>query len=173
MQTAGSKSDRLGSSRQCAFGDKPNAPEHWSDQEIDEAAFQDARLGRRCHELIRQMGGGMGESILLACQDRANTKAAYQFFANERVHEGNCQRPPCSCRYGFAAMRARACGQPYPQSYADAGVSSLGSSWETPEWGCKPRDPQETPRAPLSSLSQLVTVISAQASRAAGIAAAI
>ena len=108
MQTAGSKSDRLGSSRQCAFGDKPNAPEHWSDQEIDEAAFQDARLGRRCHELIRQMGGGMGESIPLACQDWANTKAAYRFFANDRVHEVDILRGH------FNATRARFCSTDGP-----------------------------------------------------------
>lgn len=31
----------------------------------------------------------MGESIPLACQDWANTKAAYRFFSNERVQEGD------------------------------------------------------------------------------------
>ena len=35
------------------------------------------------------MGGGIGESIPLACQDWANTKAAYRFFANKRVQEGD------------------------------------------------------------------------------------
>ncbi len=29
----------------------------------------------------------MGESLPLACQDWANTKAAYRFFSNERVSE--------------------------------------------------------------------------------------
>jgi hypothetical protein len=63
--------------------------EHWSDREVDESVFKDARLGRRFRELLKQMGGGMGESIPLACQDWANTKAAYRFFANERVSEGD------------------------------------------------------------------------------------
>ena len=63
--------------------------EHWTDREVDESVFKDARLGRRFHELLKQMGGGMGESIPLACQDWANTKAAYRFFANERVSEGD------------------------------------------------------------------------------------
>jgi hypothetical protein len=62
---------------------------HWVDQEIKEGVFKDARLGRRFRELLIQMGSGMGESIPLACQDWANTKAAYRFFANERVHEGD------------------------------------------------------------------------------------
>src|SRR5688500_7240490 len=35
------------------------------------------------------MDGAMGSSIPLACQDWANTKAAYRFFANERVGEAD------------------------------------------------------------------------------------
>jgi len=61
---------------------------HWSEREIDESAFKDARLGRRFSELLRQIGNGMGGSIPFACQDWASTKAAYRFFANERVEEG-------------------------------------------------------------------------------------
>ena len=61
--------------------------EHWTDREVDGCVFKDARLGRRFRELLKQMGGGMGESIPLACQDWASTKAAYRFFANERVSE--------------------------------------------------------------------------------------
>ena len=60
---------------------------HWTDTEIDESAFKDARLGRRFSELIRQVGDRMGESIPYACQDWASTKAAYRFLANDRVEE--------------------------------------------------------------------------------------
>ena len=35
------------------------------------------------------MADAMGESIPLACRDWANTKAAYRFFANDRVGEGD------------------------------------------------------------------------------------
>jgi hypothetical protein len=35
------------------------------------------------------MGNAMGRSIPFACQDWANTKAAYRFFSNERVNEGD------------------------------------------------------------------------------------
>jgi hypothetical protein len=37
--------------------------------------------------LLDQMGNAMGRSIPFACQDWANTKAAYRFFSNERVTE--------------------------------------------------------------------------------------
>ena len=57
--------------------------------EIDESAFKDARLGRRFGELLKRIGDGMGGSIPYACQDWANTKAAYRFLANGRVEEGD------------------------------------------------------------------------------------
>ncbi|MGM4915006.1 IS4/Tn5 family transposase DNA-binding protein [Rhizobium sp. 768_B6_N1_8] len=62
---------------------------HWSRQEIDAGSFKDARLGRRCTELLRQLGERMGGSIPFACQDWANTKAAYRFFSNPNVDEGD------------------------------------------------------------------------------------
>lgn len=68
---------------------------------IDKSAFKDARLGRRSSELLRQIGDGMGGSIPFACQDWASTKAAYRFFANERVEEGDILSGH------FAATRAR------------------------------------------------------------------
>ena len=36
---------------------------------------------------MEQLSDGAGESIPMACQDWANTKAAYRFFGNERVNE--------------------------------------------------------------------------------------
>src|SRR4051794_41939640 len=60
----------------------------WIDHEIAGCRFADERLGRRLRALLTQMAGAMGESIPLACQDWAATKAAYRFFANDRVSEG-------------------------------------------------------------------------------------
>jgi hypothetical protein len=80
--------------------------EHWTDGEIDETAFKDARLGRRFADLIRQIGDGMGESIPYACQDWANTKAAYRFFANDRVEEAEILKGHfASTRDRFSASR--------------------------------------------------------------------
>jgi Transposase DNA-binding len=59
----------------------------WVDQEIAECEFKDARLAKRIRKLLGQIGGAVAESIPLACQDWANTKAAYRFFSNERVSE--------------------------------------------------------------------------------------
>jgi hypothetical protein len=47
----------------------------------------DARLGQRLRKLIERMGGAIGASLPLACQDWANTKAAYRFFSNDRISE--------------------------------------------------------------------------------------
>ncbi|MGC4051294.1 MAG: IS4 family transposase [Paludibaculum sp.] len=57
-------------------------------QELAGCFFQNVRLGRRFHKLVGQLGRKLGQSIPLACQDWTNTKAAYRFLANRRVHEG-------------------------------------------------------------------------------------
>ena len=59
----------------------------WVDQELDGAYFQDVRLGKRLRTLLGLMSNGLGQTIPLACQDWANTKAAYRFFANPRINE--------------------------------------------------------------------------------------
>src|SRR4051794_23317789 len=60
----------------------------WIDREIAGCRFADERLGQRLRALLVRMAGAMGGSIPLACQDWANTKAAYRFFSNGRVSEG-------------------------------------------------------------------------------------
>jgi hypothetical protein len=74
---------------------------HWSEQEVDVGSFKDARLGRRSCDLLRQMSDGMGGTIPFACQDWSNTKAAYRFFSNPRVEEGDILQGH------FAATRRR------------------------------------------------------------------
>jgi Transposase DNA-binding len=59
----------------------------WVDQESGGCDFGDERLAKRFRGLLGQMGNAMGRSIPFACQDWANTKAAYRFFSNERVNE--------------------------------------------------------------------------------------
>src|SRR3954471_2163113 len=56
----------------------------WIDREIAGCRFADERLST----LLARMAGAMGGSIPLACQDWAATKAAYRFFSNDRVSEG-------------------------------------------------------------------------------------
>jgi len=64
-------------------------PSHktWIDQECIRCEFADRRLEKRFRRLLEQISEGVGASIPLACQDWANTKAAYRFFSNRRVSE--------------------------------------------------------------------------------------
>ncbi len=57
----------------------------WVDREVSGCEFRDARLGCPFRKLLAQIGGAMGQSIPLACQDWANTKGAYRIFSNDRV----------------------------------------------------------------------------------------
>jgi hypothetical protein len=66
-----------------------SAAECWVDRETAGCEFGDARLGDRFRKLLAQIGSAMGQSIPLVCQDWANTKAAYRFFANDRVSEAD------------------------------------------------------------------------------------
>ncbi len=59
----------------------------WIDQELGGAYFQDVRLGKRLRTLLGLMSNGLGRPIPMACQDWANTKAAYRFFSNSRISE--------------------------------------------------------------------------------------
>jgi hypothetical protein len=59
----------------------------WVDREVAGCKFQDARLGERFRKLLKQIGSAIGQAIPFACQDWANTKAAYRFFSNDRVDE--------------------------------------------------------------------------------------
>ena len=59
----------------------------WIDRELAGCTFPDVRLGKRFKMLVKRLADGVGESIPMACQDWAGTKAAYRFFANERVSE--------------------------------------------------------------------------------------
>ncbi|HVT30314.1 MAG TPA: IS4 family transposase [Lacipirellulaceae bacterium] len=59
----------------------------WLEQEIERSRFRDARLRKRFGLLLERLWKGMGQTIPLACQDWANTKAAYRFMDNDRVNE--------------------------------------------------------------------------------------
>lgn len=61
----------------------------WVDREVAGCEFRDARLGKRFRTLLEQIGSDIGQSIPFVCQDWANTKAAYRFFANHRVSEAD------------------------------------------------------------------------------------
>lgn len=59
----------------------------WLDEEVEGCRFADGRLGKRFRFLLERLAKGLGETIPMACQDWASTKAAYRFFSNPRVSE--------------------------------------------------------------------------------------
>lgn len=59
----------------------------WVAGEVAGCQFHDARLGKRLGSLLHQLGGSIGGTIPVACQDWANTKAAYRFLSNDDVDE--------------------------------------------------------------------------------------
>jgi hypothetical protein len=59
----------------------------WIEQELAGCHFRDQRLGQRLRQLLTHMACAVGSSIPLACQDWANTKAAYRFLSNPKVSE--------------------------------------------------------------------------------------
>ena len=61
----------------------------WFDRELAGPGLADERLNKRLRKLLELLGGAMGASLPLACQDWANTKAAYRFFSNDRVSEAD------------------------------------------------------------------------------------
>ena len=62
----------------------------WINNELAGCEFKDVRLGKRFRNLIERMSKGIGNSIPLACQDWACTKAAYRFLSNTAVSTKSC-----------------------------------------------------------------------------------
>ena len=61
----------------------------WIDNEVVGCEFEDVRHGKRLRQLLEQFSVRVGSTTPWASQDWANTKAAYRFFANDRISEAN------------------------------------------------------------------------------------
>jgi hypothetical protein len=57
----------------------------WAELEFDEAELGDRRLTARLVDLARRLAEHPSQSLPEACEDGAQLKAAYRFFANEKV----------------------------------------------------------------------------------------
>jgi hypothetical protein len=58
--------------------------EQWAAVEFADVELKDARLNRRCQELAVALGQQPDAPINQACEDWADTKAAYRFFGNSK-----------------------------------------------------------------------------------------
>jgi hypothetical protein len=78
----------------------------WIDNEVVGCEFEDVRHGKRLRQLLEQLSSKVGAATPWACQDWANTKAAYRFFGNERISESNILAGHFACtRERFSASR--------------------------------------------------------------------
>ena len=59
------------------------ADKQWAMEEFASVELKDARLNRRCQELAAALGQHPQAPINQACEDWADTKAAYRFFAKK------------------------------------------------------------------------------------------
>jgi hypothetical protein len=59
----------------------------WIQSELKNCDFNDKRLGSRFIKILTKLAENIGESIPMACQDWANTKAAYRFLSNKNFTE--------------------------------------------------------------------------------------
>jgi Transposase DNA-binding len=71
----------------CGNSKKTSALKPWIVTETANSNFPDERLAKRFGSLLERISHGIGDSIPAACQDWANTKAAYRFMSNKRVTE--------------------------------------------------------------------------------------
>lgn len=65
----------------------------WHIGEFADVELKDARLNRRCAELAGQLDMNPEGPINQACEDWADTKAAYRFFDNKKVTPQGIQAP--------------------------------------------------------------------------------
>lgn len=67
--------------------------EQWAVQEMAEVELKDDRLNWRCQELAKALSEQPNAPINQACEDWADTKAAYRFFGNSKVTPAGISAP--------------------------------------------------------------------------------
>lgn len=80
----------------------------WVERETAGCELGDARLNRRLGAMLAALGERPGRSLPTAFQDWANTKAAYRFFANDKVSEDKI----LAGHFAASALRVRATDGP-------------------------------------------------------------
>jgi len=76
------------------LSDRPQTDEvSWASDEFAHSKFKDDRLNRRCQKLAAAFGQQPTAPINQACEDWADSKAAYRFVANPKVTPGELLAP--------------------------------------------------------------------------------
>lgn len=80
-------------SRHRLIDNQPTSDDRWAAEELAAIELHDARLNRRCQELAVAFGHPADAPINQACEDWADTKAAYRFFDNANVAPEKILKP--------------------------------------------------------------------------------
>jgi len=133
----------------------------WIDNEVVGCEFEDVRHGKRLRQLLEQLSSKVGAATPWACQDWANTKAAYRFFGNGRISEANILAGHfSSTRDRFAAAKG------FPVlilhdttefSYRHEDTASIGILKKLPTSAGKPGPPRYHTSCGILMHSSLVT----------------
>ena len=76
------------------MSDQPPTEEvSWALEEFAQVSLKDERLNQRCRKLADTLGQQPPAPINQACEDWADSKAAYRFFANPKVAPGELLAP--------------------------------------------------------------------------------
>jgi len=67
--------------------------EEWVVHELADIKLKDKRLEQRCQTIAKALAEHPNVPINQACEDWADTKAAYRFFANKKVEPAKCTAP--------------------------------------------------------------------------------
>lgn len=98
----------MSSSSALEIAERALSSDDWLNEEFSENDFSDVRHHRRLKMLVEAMSNDAGGTIPHACQDDANTKAAYRFLTNDAVSEAEI----LAGHFAATRQRARACDGP-------------------------------------------------------------
>ena len=106
----------------------------WVIKELATLSLGDERLNKRAHTILSQLCHNPTDSIPVACQGAAETKAAYRFFDNEKVSSERIQDTH------FDAMLTRIAKQPVVLIPQDTTVLNFTNQHERNDVGPTTRD---------------------------------
>jgi hypothetical protein len=121
--------------------------DRWIDSELARCNFKDTRHGKRLRKLLEQLSENIGGTIPWACQDWANTKAAYRFFSNERVTEEEILGRHCQAtrdRLEASSALILMLHDTTEFTFHRKEVKHPLASWASPTWARKRQDARRT-----------------------------
>ncbi len=101
----------------------------WAMEELATLSLGDERLNKRAQKILSQLSHNPTDSIPVACQGAAETKAAYRFFDNEKVSSEKIQETH------FDSMLARIEKQPVVLIPQDTTVLNFTNQFERDDAG--------------------------------------